>query len=270
VQTALEAYRCFEPYAEDPHSYAWSTRMVPDNCEDEVIGLLLEMQQRANRYDGDPEAGFNAEQNALVIRNAERYYRAMVRTDSGSWNVRDLHMMETLDRLIDIHGPNTKAVVWAHNTHIGDARYTDMARAGMLNIGQLAREQLQDQGVVLAGFGSHHGSVVAGQAWGAPVETMEVPEARPGSWEDVLHRMGDDHLLIFDPDKLSEEFHAARGHRAIGVVYHPEVESRGNYVPTVLPRRYDAFMYMDETRALHPLHVEPEEVNPPDLYPWGV
>ncbi len=270
VETALNAYRCFEPYGEDVQSYAWSTRMVPDNCEAEVIDLLLQMQQRANRYNGDPEAGFNAEQNALVIKNAEKYYRAMVRTDSGSWNVRDLHMMETLDRLVDFHGPDTKAIVWAHNTHIGDARYTDMARAGMLNIGQLAREQRRKEGVVLVGFGSHHGSVIAGKSWGAPMERMEVPRGRAGSWEDVLHQNGSDQLLLFDLEGLSDEFQASRGHRAIGVVYQPNFESHGNYVPTILPKRYDAFLYLDETEALHPLHIEPEEGNPPDLYPWGV
>jgi erythromycin esterase len=270
VRTALQAYQCFEPYGEDPQSYAWSTRMVPETCEDEVIDLLLEMQQRAGHYDGDPEAGFNAEQNALVIKNAEHYYRSMVRTDSGSWNVRDLHMMETLDRLVDFHGPNTKAIVWAHNTHIGDARYTDMARAGMFNIGQLAREQRRKDGVVLVGFGSHHGSVIAGKAWGAPMERMEVAEGRVSSWEDIFHRAGGDQLLVFNGERLSDEFQKARGHRAIGVVYHPEFESRGNYVPTILPKRYDAFLYIDETQALHPLHIEPEEINPPDLYPWGV
>ncbi|HEX6270647.1 MAG TPA: erythromycin esterase family protein [Anaerolineales bacterium] len=271
VQTALDAYRCFEPYGEDPQSYAWNTRMVPDDCEDEVIDLLLEMQRRASRYNGDPEAGFNAEQNALVIKNAERYYRAMVRTDSGSWNVRDEHMMETFNRLIDFHGPNAKGIVWAHNTHIGDARYTDMARAGMFNIGQLAREEHESKGVVLAGFGSHRGSVIAGKSWGAPMERMQVPEARMGSWEDVIHQAGEgDQLLIFDNNKVSDEFRRPRGHRAIGVVYQPEFESHGNYVPTVLPKRYDAFLFIDETEALHPLHIEPEEAKPPDTYPWGV
>jgi erythromycin esterase len=269
AQTAREAYQCFEPYGEDPQSYAWSTRMVPSDCEDEVIDLLLQMQRRAGYYDGDPEAGFNAEQNALVIKNAERYYRAMVRSDSGSWNVRDQHMMETLDRLMDFHGQDAKGIVWAHNTHIGDARYTDMARAGMFNIGQLAREEHEREGVVLAGFGSHHGSVIAGKSWGAPMERMNVPNARAGSWEDILHQ-GDDQLLIFDEENLSEEFQESRGHRAIGVVYEPEFEGYGNYVPTVLPRRYDAFLYIDETEALHPLHIEPIELNPPDTYPWGV
>ena len=270
VQTAMQAYRCFEPYAQDLQQYAWSTHMVPDNCEDEVIGLLVEMQQRANHYDGDPEAGFNAEQNALVIKNAENYYRTMVHTDSGSWNVRDLHMMETLDRLVDFHGPNTRAIIWAHNTHIGDARYTDMAGAGMVNLGQLAREQLRRDGVVLVGFGSHHGSVIAGKSWGAPLQKMNIPDGRPGSWEDVLHLKAKNKLLIFDQAKASDELMQARGHRAIGVVYQPKLESHGNYVPTVLPKRYDAFMYIDETEALHSLHVEPAEVNPPDTYPWGV
>jgi erythromycin esterase-like protein len=199
-------------------------RIVIVSCEDEVIDLLLEMQQRSMHYDGDPEAGFNAEQNELVIKNAEHYYRAMVRTDSGSWNVRDLHMMETLDRLADVHGANAKGIGWAHNTHIGDARYTDMARADMLNIGQLAREQLHNEGVVLIGFGSHHGSVIAGKSWGASTEKMKMPEGRTGSWEDVLHQVHRDQLLIFASETLSNEFQNIRGHRAIGVVYHPELE----------------------------------------------
>jgi len=270
VKSALKAYHCFEPYGEDVQSYAWSTRMVPDNCEDEVIELLFEMQRRADRYNGDPEAGFNAEQNALVIRNAEQYYRSMVRTDSGSWNVRDEHMMETLDRLIDFHGPGAKGIVWAHNTHIGDARFTDMAQAGMLNIGQLARDGHEDEGVVLVGFGSHRGSVIAGDSWGALMERMEVPEGRPGSWEDVLHQSGGDQLLLFDQEDIPHTFKKVRGHRAIGVVYHPELESRRNYVPTILSRRYDAFLFFDQTEALHPLHIEPEGMNPPDTYPWGV
>ena len=225
VQTALEAYRCFEPYGEDVQSYAWSTRLVPENCEDEVIDLLLEMQRRANRYDGDPEASFNAEQNALVIKNAERYYRAMVRTDAGSWNVRDQHMMETLNRLMDLHGPDSKGIVWAHNTHVGDARCTDMSGSGMINIGQLARQQHEDEGVVLAGFGSHRGSVIAGKSWGAPMERMPVPEARDGSWGDVRHQSGEDKLVIFDPENLSEDIRKQRGQRAIGVVYQGRYES---------------------------------------------
>lgn len=194
----------------------------------------------------------------------------MVRSDSQSWNVRDQHMVETLDRLMEMHGPTAKGIVWAHNTHIGDARYTDMARGGMFNIGQLVRKDHQNEGVVLTGFGSHHGSVIAGESWGAPMERMKVPDAKAGSWEDVLHQSGSDQLLMFSQENLPDDFNETRGHRAIGVVYHGEYESYGNYVPTVLPKRYDAFLYIDETEALHPLHIEPQEVNPPDTYPWGI
>jgi erythromycin esterase len=141
AQLARMAYRCFEPYAEDVQAYAWSTRMAPESCENEVIDLLHGIQKNAVSYDGDPEAAFNAEQNALVMVNAERYYRAMVRSDENSWNVRDIHMAETLERLSRHHGPNSKAIIWAHNTHIGDARATDMASQGMVNLGQLVREQ---------------------------------------------------------------------------------------------------------------------------------
>jgi erythromycin esterase len=271
AQLAWQAYRCFEPYGEDAQSYAWSTRMVSEDCEDEVIDLLVEMQRRAGRYDGDPEAGFNAEQNSLVMVNAERYYRAMVRSDRSSWNVRDVHMMDTLNRLMDFHGPEARGIVWAHNTHIGDARYTDMAQAGMVNLGQLAREQHEDQGVVLVGFGSYQGTVVASREWGALMELMEMPPGRQGSWEELLHRAGQrNQLLQLAPARKEADLLEVRGHRAIGVVYNPEGESYSNYVPTVLPERYDAFLFVDQTEALHPLHLQPEVTEPPELYPWGV
>jgi erythromycin esterase-like protein len=251
VSLARQAYRCFEPYGENEQAYAWSTRMVPDTCEDEVIDLLMEMRRKGLRYDSDPEAAFNAEQNALVMVNAERYYRAMVRSDSNSWNVRDQHMADTLDNLMAFHGPEAKGIVWAHNTHLGDARYTDMARAGMVNIGQLARERHGEDGVVLAGFGSHRGSVIAGREWGAPLEVLPVPEARSGSWEAILHRIGaSDRMLMLESLRGNETMMKSRGHRAIGVVYNPEYEAFGNYVPTALPGRYDTFLYLDTTQAL--------------------
>src|SRR5207237_10110941 len=124
------------------------------------------------------EGFFQAEQNALVVKNAEAYYRAMVRGGPESWNVRDRHMTQTLERLMAHHGPQARAIVWEHNTHIGDARYTDMADDGMVNVGQLARERKQKEGVVLVGFGSHRGSVIAGREWGAPMERMPVPPSR--------------------------------------------------------------------------------------------
>jgi erythromycin esterase-like protein len=179
-------------------------------------------------------------------------------------------MSETLNRLMRFYGPDAKAIVWEHNTHVGDARYTDMAAAGMFNVGQVVREEHRDDGVVLVGFGSYQGTVIAGRAWDAPMEVMEVPPARPGSWEHALHQMNaEDRLLIFQhPLRHGNELAVPRGHRAIGVVYHPQAEA-GNYVPTVLPLRYDAFMFLDRTAALHPLHIA-EAPEPPELYPWGV
>ena len=271
VRLAKEAYSCFEPYGGDEQAYAWSTRMVPENCEDEVIDLLVEMQKKREQFASDPEAAFGAEQNARIMVDAERYYRAMVRSDSNSWNIRDIHMIDTLDRLMDFHGPDAKGIVWAHNTHVGDARATDMAQAGMVNIGQMARERHDDEGVFLAGFSSYRGSVIAGNEWGAPMERMPVPEGREGSWEEVLHRAGaNDKLLLLGEVRGQDEFLEERGHRAIGVVYHPDLERYGNYVPTTLPERYDALLYIDETAALHPLHIQPEEIEPPETYPWGL
>ena len=271
VEAARRAYRCFEPYGEDVREYARATAFVPTSCEDEVVEMLSELRNRLPEYRDDPESRFSAEQNALVVRGAERYYRAMVRGGSSSWNVRDRHMVETLERLMRHHGPDAKAIVWEHNTHIGDARATDMAEAGMVNVGQLVREQRGAEDVVLVGFGSYRGSVIAGAEWGAPMERMPVPPAREGSWEDILHRAGkEDKLLVFseaeDEDRLLER----RAHRAIGVVYAPAYERHGNYVPTVLPRRYDAFLYVDETQALHPLHMRTRKNGePPETFPSG-
>src|SRR5204863_941049 len=142
-------------------------------------------------YDHDFENAFNVEQNALVAVNAERYYRSMLGGGADSWNVRDGHMIETLQRLLDFHGPHSRAIVWAHNTHVGDARYTDMAGDGMLNIGQLFRQQHSAEGVVLIGFSSYRGTVIASEHWGDPMRVMPMPAARPGSWEQILHQSCD-------------------------------------------------------------------------------
>jgi erythromycin esterase-like protein len=238
-----------------------------------VIALLLDMRKTRPTHDADgKESFFNAEQNALVARNAELYYRTMVRGGAASWNIRDRHMFETLERLMRHHGSNAKAIVWEHNTHIGDARATDMRAAGEVNVGQLAREEHGDDAVVLVGFSSHRGTVIAGDQWDAPMEVMPVPPGRAGSWEDVLHQAGDDDkLLLLDEVSRLSPMHEVRGHRAIGVVYHPDHEHYGNYVPTVLPRRYDALLYFDESHALHPLHVElTEEHYVPETFPTGV
>src|ERR1051325_1337233 len=272
---ARTAYNCFEPFAEDAQEYARATALVPTSCEDEAVAVLKTLRSRAPEYREDGREGyFNAEQNALVARNAELYYRTMVRGGPTSWNVRDRHMVETLNRLVKHHEPGAKAIVWEHNTHIGDARYTDMMRAGMVNVGQLVREAHEDEGVVLVGFGTHHGSVIAAQEWGLPMERMTVPPARQGSLEQRLHDAGVvQALLLFDgsDDGGIPGLDEPLAHRAIGVVYDPRRERWGNYVPTIVPRRYDAFMYIDATTAVDPLHM-PVTIGGelPETYPSGL
>lgn len=274
LAAARRAWRCFEPYGEEAQDYARATLYGGESCREEVIDLLTKVRAAAGSANGDGADGqFVAEQNALVVKNAESYYRAMVRANDESWNIRDRHMAATLDRLLQHHGRNSKAIVWEHNTHIGDARYTDMADDGMVNIGQLARDAYGDDKTVLVGFGTHRGTVIAGDYWDAPWEEMQVPAGRRDSWEDVLHRAAErDMMFIFGRDDPREMFNW-RGHRAIGVVYHPTQERYGNYVPTILPQRYDAFLFVDRTRAVRPLFgpVEaelPEEA--PETYPTGV
>ena len=271
---ARRAYNCFEPYAEDVQEYARATALVPTSCEDEAVGVLRALRANAASYREDGREGFfNAEQNALVAKNAELYYRTMIRGGPSSWNVRDTHMVETLDRLIGHHGPNAKAIVWEHNTHVGDARFTDMARAGMVNVGQLVRQSHDRDGVLLVGFGTHRGTVIAGDEWGAPMERMRVPPARRDSFEEAMHTgPANDCLLLFDGSDnggvggLDEPI----GHRAIGVVYDPDHERWGNYVPTIMPRRYDAFLFIDETRAVDPLHMPVHAGGDlPETYPSG-
>ncbi|MFB6122174.1 MAG: erythromycin esterase family protein [Haloferacaceae archaeon] len=267
---ARERYRCFEPYGEDAQEYARSTRLVPESCEDEVVETLLDLRENAPRYEGvHPDERFAAEQNALVARDAERYYRAMVGGGEDSWNVRDRHMAETASRLADHYGDGT-GVIWAHNTHVGDARATDMPRRDRLNLGQLLREQTPAGDVAVVGFGTHRGRVVAADEWGAETVEMRVPEAREGSYGDLFHEAGEtDRLLFTERIEEGSALDTPRGHRAIGVVYRPSMES-GNYVPTDLRERYDAFLHLDETSALHPLERHAERAGVPNLYPSGL
>jgi erythromycin esterase len=160
-------------------------------------------------------------------------------------------------------------IVWEHNTHVGDARFTDMKKSGMINVGQLVREQQGDANTVLVGFGSYEGTVIAGETWEAAMREMEVPPAKKGSVEYLLHiEMADNRLLIFDRDKKKERFGRVMPHRAIGVVYDPTHERFGNYVPTILNARYDAFIYLDKTSALYPLHLHPHPHKTPETYPF--
>jgi erythromycin esterase-like protein len=257
------AWKCFVPYAEDPHRYAWSTRLVPHSCEPDVVALLVDMRRRTStRPTGPDDAAFDAAQNAEVAAGAERYYRTMMRGDRESWNVRDRHMADTVDRIAARHGPDQIGLIWEHNTHVGDARATDMTQHGMVNVGQLLRERHAAEGVSLVGFASHRGSVLAAESWGQPERVFRMPAARQGSHEDVLHRvLAESALLLFSSDRSLPWLATPLGHRAIGVIYDPTREF-GNYVPTQMGRRYDALIWMEETHALHALHHEAHPVEP--------
>jgi erythromycin esterase-like protein len=252
-QLAQQVQQCFQPYSADEQDYAFAAGNPSTGCGN----LTRRLWQAVLHYTGEGpaqnEAHFVLQQNALVALNAERYYTAAAFSNNESWNIRDRHMAQTLDRLLQFHGPQSRGIVWEHNTHVGDARATDMEDEGLVNVGQLVRESYGANNVYLVGFGSYAGTVIAGSQWGAPMTEMNVPEARPGSWEAMLHSLGASDKLI-----LSRELRAANllgspiGHRAIGVVYNPASES-GNYVPSVIAERYDAFLFIDRTRALRPI-----------------
>ena len=305
LKQAIDAYNCFEPYNKDVEAYARATAFVPENCEEEVIEILTSLKgkhgtnEKTTVGDLNKEEYFNAEQNAIVAKDAERYYRTMMKGDVNSWNLRDTHMMDTLERLMDFYSQNdsnskSKAIIWAHNTHIGDARFTDMAQERMINIGQLVREKKGIDNTVLIGFSTYSGTVIAANQWGAKMEKMDVPPAREGSWDNLLHNMNNDtkndKVIIFkredfaldtdtktlskEKNSIHDEHHksnSSRGQRAIGVVYNPKYERFGNYVPTVLSKRYDALIFIDKTNALSPLHMKAiKNKDLPETFPTGV
>jgi erythromycin esterase-like protein len=218
-----------------------------------VVALLAEARRRTR---DQTEDAFDAAQNAEVAANAERYYRTMMVGDRQSWNIRDHHMADTIDRIARHLGPGSRGLVWEHNTHVGDARATDMARHGLVSVGQLVRERHAAGSVALVGFAGHRGSVLAASSWGTPEQAFPVPEARAGSHEELLHHtLGRPAVLVFSNAGSGAWLSAWMGHRAIGVVYDPQHEA-GNYVPTCIGQRYDALVWLEQTTPLRPLHHE--------------
>ncbi|BAO54909.1 erythromycin esterase family protein [Nonlabens marinus] len=271
LETAKTAMRCFEPHrGGDGQQYALSTRLVPEGCREEVNDLLKEIRSKVPTYNSDPEHAFSTKQNAIVAKNAEEYYRVMASGNESTWNLRDRHMMNTLNRLLEFHGKDAKGIVWAHNTHIGDASFTDMGDQGLFNIGELARDEYEKEHVSLIGFGSYKGSVLAGKSWGSPVETMNLPEGRENSWEDLCHQAGKQFHINMEDLKSSIEIDTRIAHRAVGVVYNPQHERFGNYVPTTIQDRYDHFLFFDETQALNHIDMEAADAQIPETYPFGL
>lgn len=256
LEFAKRAFACFEPHGQKADQYAVAASLFSEDCIREVSQLLQSIQLHKHQYSHDQEQSLNLEMNALVAVHAENYYRMMMTDDKESWNVRDSHMVEALNTIKEFHGNETKIVVWEHNTHVGDARATDMASAGMVNVGQLLRENNKEDEVYIVGFGTHRGSVIASTKWGEPLESMNVPLAKADSWEDLMHQAKPANQILIFNNGNRDLFNKQVGHRAIGVVYNPEYEHYGNYVPSRISERYDAFIHIDKTHALKPLNLE--------------
>jgi erythromycin esterase-like protein len=280
AQRARTRYGCFDMFGEDPQSYGYMTSLgLSRDCEDEVTSQLVELQRRALEYaqrDGRVAADeyFFAERNARLIANAETYYRAMFAGRAESWNVRDRHMMETLEALLAHVGRTSgasRAVVWAHNSHLGDARATDMARGGELNLGQLVRERF-GRDAWLIGFTTYTGTVTAARDWDDPAERRRVRPALPNSYERLFHDAGIKQFLLMLRDApAGDALRETRLERAIGVIYRPDTERGSHYFRARLPDQFDAIMHIDETTALHPLERwAVDETDVPETYPTGV
>ena len=269
-------YGCLTPWQRDPALYgraALVRRMAL--CEKEVVANLVELMRRRFDYaERDGERFFDALQNARVVAAAERYYRVMYHGSHESWNLRDQHMFETLQLLLAARGPRARAVVWEHNSHVGDAGATEMAARGELNVGHLARQAYRDE-AFLVGFGTHCGTVAAAHEWDGPVETMTVRPSHPESYERLFHEAGvaAGHLHLREPERpeVGAELEAPRLERAIGVIYRPETELQSHYFQAVLPWQFDEYVWFDETSAVTPLRAPASAGRGvPDTFPFGL
>jgi protein-L-isoaspartate(D-aspartate) O-methyltransferase len=274
AKVARLRYGCLTPWERDPALYGQValTRRFPI-CEAEVLTTLQEMlEKRLDYVARDGERYIDAVQNARIVANAERYYRAMYYDSAESWNLRDRHMFDTLLMVMSFRGPEAKAVVWEHNSHIGNAGATEMGARGELNVGQLARDHFRDE-AYLIGFGTDHGTVAAATDWDGEMEIKRVRPAHPDSYERLCHESGVPSFLLHlrDPrqSELREELEVPRLERAIGVIYRPETELLSHYFQAVLPWQFDEYVWFDETRAVSPLGAE-EVAGMPETYPFGL
>ena len=277
-----ERYSCFDHFGEDTQTYGYSTALgIAESCEDEVVNQLTELHRRAaelaNR-DGRvaEDEFFTAEQNARLVKNAEQYYRTMYKSDVSSWNLRDKHMVETLvslEKYLERYQKPAKLVVWAHNSHLGDARATEMGRRGEWNVGQLVREIYGDA-AFLIGFTTYTGTVTAATNWGDSAERKRVRNGLDGSVEDLFHKVGMArfYLTFGDHEEFDSQLRRPMLERAIGVIYRPETERQSHYFQTHLSDQFDAVIHIDETRAVEPLErtSQWERGEPAETFPFGV
>ena len=281
ARRARERYSCFDHVGADGQAYGYALASgAADPCEDAVMSQLLELRRQSDNYllargVANEDEQFYAEQNAQLVHDAEQYYRLMYRANVSSWNLRDSHMANTLDHLIaylNHRSAPTKVVVWAHNSHVGDARATSMSARGELNIGQLARERHGDD-ALLVGFSTNTGYVTAASDWGGPTERKRVRSARPDSHEAMLHAAGIRQFWVPTQDlTVDEELAGTRLERAIGVVYRPDTELQSHYFEADLIQQFDIVIHLDHTRALEPLELTPlwDAGEPPETYPTGL
>ncbi len=281
ARRARYRYSCFDHFGEDEREYGYTAGFnLSQTCEDQVVQQLTDVQRHANEYlhrDGQvaEDDFFSAEQNARLVRNAEEYYRGMFQSRVNTWNLRDRHMAEALYALsahLDRRFGRGKIVVWAHNSHLGNARATDRSRYGEWNLGQLVRERYAQS--VLVGFTTYTGTVTAASDWGGVHETHHIRPALPGSYEALFHETGIPQFLVTfaGDERLSAEFRTERLERAIGVIYRPETERASHYFYARLADQFDAILHFDETHAVEPLpHAEAEQTaEVPETYPVGV
>jgi erythromycin esterase-like protein len=282
AKRARERFACFDHFGEDVERYGFLTGTgLAASCKQEVVSQLVDLERKALDYTrrgvATEEQHFFAQMNARVVKNAEAYYRSMFLERVSSWNLRDRHMMETFEAILGhlrTQGTPAKIVVWAHNSHLGDARATQMGAHGELNLGQLVREKWGADGV-LVGFTTHHGTVTAASDWGSPAERKNVRPALAGSWEALLHETGLGHFLLgFGRGaELTQNFRdPKRLERAIGVIYRPETERASHYFSARLSDQFDAVVHFDETRAVEPLErtAEWDAGDVPETFPFAV
>ena len=275
ARLARDRYGCLTPWADEPAAYGRAAITDAErSCEFEVVRTLQDLLSRRLDYarHGDGDRFLDAVQNARLVANAERYYRVMYYGSTESWNLRDQHMFDTLETLLAAHGPDARAVVWEHNSHIGDAAATEMGRAGQLNVGRLCREAF-GAGAYLVGFGTDHGAVAAAHNWDEPMQVMEVLPSHPASYERIFHDAGIEAALL--PLRAAantasrEELLPDRLERAIGVIYRPATEIASHYFRASLPEQFDEYIWFDRTGAVTEL-AGPAEAGLPDTYPFGL
>lgn len=274
AKVARQRYGCLTPWQSDPATYGQAALSgTYKTCEQEVVKMLSELLRKEPEYTPqDGERYFDAVQNAKLVANSEKYYRTMYYGSRASWNLRDGHMYATLNSLLDYHGPRSKAIVWAHNSHVGNAHATEMSNRGEINIGQLCRDKFLDDCYSI-GFGTHTGTVAAASDWNGPMEIKQVVPSLPQSYERLFHDSGCSKFMLSLRNAKSPELLSAltppRLQRAIGVIYRPETELASHYFDAQLPGQFDEMIWFDESKAVSPF-LTSELQGMPDTYPFGL